>query len=141
MSLTFSTCAYYTHSNTFSTYGLRCQCGVPVIIEGETGVGKTALVEMLSKLWNHSQVVQWKKQQKRLLDFMRRNLGELGVDVSDTYQVCHNLRMFSVSGRMMHIIPLPFIPLLAFANIHNQCSPRSTGQNVLQKHCTHHFAH
>ena len=30
----------------------RFECGVPVIIEGETGVGKTALVEMLSILWN-----------------------------------------------------------------------------------------
>ena len=32
----------------------RFKCGVPVIIEGETGVGKTKLVEMLSKLWNQS---------------------------------------------------------------------------------------
>ena len=29
-------------------------CGVPVIIEGETGVGKTFLLEMLSHLWNES---------------------------------------------------------------------------------------
>ena len=35
-------------------------CGVPVIIEGETGVGKTALLEMLSKLWNYGWLVQWK---------------------------------------------------------------------------------
>ena len=39
----------------------RFKCGVPVIIEGETGVGKTALVEMLSKLWNQSLMSQWKK--------------------------------------------------------------------------------
>ena len=32
----------------------RFKCGVPVIIEGETGVGKTKLIEMLSKLWNQS---------------------------------------------------------------------------------------
>ena len=32
----------------------RRECQMPVIIEGETGVGKTALVEMLSKLWNYS---------------------------------------------------------------------------------------
>ena len=30
----------------------RRSCGIPVIIEGETGVGKTALLEMLSILWN-----------------------------------------------------------------------------------------
>lgn len=35
----------------------RKECGMPVIIEGETGVGKTCLVEMLSKLWNES----WKQ--------------------------------------------------------------------------------
>jgi hypothetical protein len=32
----------------------RRMCGVPVVIEGETGVGKTALVRMLSLLWNES---------------------------------------------------------------------------------------
>ena len=30
----------------------RSKCGVPVIINGETGVGKTFLLEMLSLLWN-----------------------------------------------------------------------------------------
>ena len=30
----------------------RKKCGVPVIIEGETGVGKTALLKMMSILWN-----------------------------------------------------------------------------------------
>ena len=47
----------------------RCKCGVPVIIEGETGVGKTALVEMLSKLWNQSLLHEWKNCQSQLLDF------------------------------------------------------------------------
>ena len=32
----------------------RRMCGVPVVIEGETGVGKTALLQMLSRLWNKS---------------------------------------------------------------------------------------
>lgn len=39
----------------------RKKCGVPVIIEGETGVGKTALIEMLSILWNHGYVQKLKK--------------------------------------------------------------------------------
>ena len=51
-----------------------------MIIEGETGVGKTALVEMLSKLWNQSLLIQWKRQKDQILDFMRRRLGELSVD-------------------------------------------------------------
>lgn len=37
----------------------RYQCGIPVIIEGETGVGKTALVDMLSALWNRPWLDQW----------------------------------------------------------------------------------
>jgi ABC-type transport system involved in cytochrome bd biosynthesis fused ATPase/permease subunit len=53
----------------------RYMCGVPVIIEGETGVGKTALVEMLSKLWNQSLLLEWKKQRSRLLDFFRNEIS------------------------------------------------------------------
>lgn len=37
----------------------RYQCGIPVIIEGETGVGKTALVDMLSALWNRPWLDAW----------------------------------------------------------------------------------
>ena len=68
----------------------RYKCGVPVIIEGETGVGKTALLEMLSKLWNHALVLEWKRQYRHLLDFMREKLLDISPDVSDNYQVCHN---------------------------------------------------
>ena len=34
----------------------RKLCGLPVVIQGETGVGKTCLLETLSKLWNLSSV-------------------------------------------------------------------------------------
>lgn len=50
-------------------------------------MGKTALVEMLSKLWNHALLVQWNRQRSRLLDFMRRKLGEISVEASDNYEV------------------------------------------------------
>ncbi len=52
----------------------RYECGIPVIIEGETGVGKTALVEMLSKLWNHSWVAQWERYKDRLVESVKRRL-------------------------------------------------------------------
>ena len=52
----------------------RFMCGSPVIIEGETGVGKTALVEMLSKLWNQSLLLEWKLERSRLLDFIQNVL-------------------------------------------------------------------
>ena len=48
----------------------RLKCGVPVILEGETGVGKTALVEMLSKLWDQSLLQEWNKQKRQLLDYI-----------------------------------------------------------------------
>ena len=44
----------------------RRECGMPVIIEGETGVGKTELLKMLSKLWNYTWEVQWSKQKEEL---------------------------------------------------------------------------
>ena len=86
-------CPHYTF-----TLSPRYECGVPVIIEGETGVGKTALVEMLSKLWNQSLLCQWKRQKDRILDFMRRKLGDLTADESsDEYMVLTNQKIpFSV---------------------------------------------
>lgn len=44
----------------------RKECGMPVIIEGETGVGKTALLRMLSKLWNYSYEIDLKSYIHRL---------------------------------------------------------------------------
>lgn len=55
----------------------RIQCGSPVIIEGETGVGKTALVEMLSKLWNQSLLLEWEREKDRLKDFVDKTMPGL----------------------------------------------------------------
>ena len=66
----------------------RYECGVPVIIEGETGVGKTALIDMLSKLWNQSLLVEWMKQRGRIMDFFVQILGEISADISSEYEVC-----------------------------------------------------
>ena len=52
----------------------RYECGEPVIIQGETGVGKTALIQMLSKLWNVSLDVELKRLKGRLLEFLRQKL-------------------------------------------------------------------
>jgi len=45
-----------------------------VIIEGETGVGKTALVEMLSRLWNFALFNTWNTYKERIMDFMKGKL-------------------------------------------------------------------
>ena len=53
----------------------RYECGIPVIIEGETGVGKTALIEMLSQLWNYSWFAQWERRKDRIVESMKKRLG------------------------------------------------------------------
>ena len=66
----------------------RCRCGVPVIIEGETGVGKTALIEMLSKLWNHSLLSEQKRFTSRVREFIEKKLKEFSHEINkDVYQV------------------------------------------------------
>lgn len=45
----------------------RRECGMPVIIEGETGVGKTELLKMLSKLWNYTFEVQLHEEKQKLV--------------------------------------------------------------------------
>ena len=49
----------------------RYECSVPVIIKGETGVGKTALVEMLSCLWSHAVLHLWNKERGIILTEIR----------------------------------------------------------------------
>lgn len=66
----------------------RYECGVPVIIKGETGVGKTALVDMLSKLWSHALLHIWNKERNNVLDAMRDLLSAKAEDSLDTYQLC-----------------------------------------------------
>ena len=65
----------------------RYRCGVPVIIEGETGVGKTALVQMLSVLWNHSLLSNWNKEKGRIHDVLRQRIGDLSEDSYEAYGV------------------------------------------------------
>lgn len=52
----------------------RARCRVPVVIEGETGVGKTALIEMMSKLWNLAVVQRWSRERGELLELIRHRL-------------------------------------------------------------------
>ena len=65
----------------------RYRCGVPVIIEGETGVGKTALIQMLSVLWNHSLLDSWNKEKIHIHDFIKSRIVELPENSFDGYGV------------------------------------------------------
>ena len=54
----------------------RRECGMPVIIEGETGVGKTELLKMLSKLWNYryeAQLRHYEQELKKTLDSIKKS--------------------------------------------------------------------
>ena len=42
----------------------RKECCMPVVIEGETGVGKTFLLDVLSSFWNESWHLQLNKQRQ-----------------------------------------------------------------------------
>ena len=77
----------------------RYKCGIPVIIEGETGVGKTALVEMLSKLWNQSFILKWDRQRSRLSDLFKEKLGKVSQDqhISDEFQVYFHVLLLIVT--------------------------------------------
>ncbi len=64
----------------------RKECGMPVILEGETGVGKTALIEMLSELWNQSLVTEWSKQRDRIISSIKKIFNEN--QVQQVYYIC-----------------------------------------------------
>ena len=54
----------------------RRLCGIPVIIKGETGVGKTFLLETLSALWNHALLTMLGDEREGLKDNLRRDLND-----------------------------------------------------------------
>lgn len=56
----------------------RYECGEPIILQGETGVGKTSLLQMLSKLWNVSLDVELKRLKERVLEFLQNKLKDDG---------------------------------------------------------------
>ena len=50
----------------------RYESGMPVIIEGETGVGKTFLIEMLASLWNQSLIDRLIRMRLKLWLLMKK---------------------------------------------------------------------
>ena len=70
----------------------RRQCGIPVIIEGETGVGKTALIEMLSKLWNHALINDWRTVKQRIVEQLYNKSH--GMIQSIQYPLCSLFAIF-----------------------------------------------
>ena len=53
----------------------RRLCGVPVVIKGESGVGKTFLLETLSALWNHALLADLDLERSRLKDELTKDFN------------------------------------------------------------------
>ena len=68
----------------------RRMCGVPVIIKGETGVGKTFLLEMLSHLWNESILTAISLERSSFQERLEQSLQ--GNDTEETREVLNVLR-------------------------------------------------
>ena len=64
----------------------RRKCGIPVIINGETGVGKTFLLEMLSILWNHSVVTALNKARSSLWNMLEVRLQHMCAFGKDEFE-------------------------------------------------------
>ena len=60
----------------------RSKCGVPVIINGETGVGKTFLLEMLSLLWNQPILSAINEQKNTFQELLKQKLEAHDTDES-----------------------------------------------------------
>ena len=84
----------------------RYSCGVPVIIKGETGVGKTALVDMLSQLWNNALLHIWTNERGRIIDAIR-DLMSINVEESlENYQILLEIVSNITSGKDVSISDL-----------------------------------
>ncbi len=77
----------------------RYSCGVPVIIKGETGVGKTALVDMLSQLWNNALLHIWNNERGRIIDAIRDLMSVRVEDSLENYQTCLEIVEAITAGR------------------------------------------
>ena len=90
-------------------------CGVPVIIEGETGVGKTALLHMVSILWNRS-LQNFKKS-------LLRDLAQLLTDRLPENGEWVTIPTGAVLAMLLHSInsALPFVTFLLYS-----CDPLSS---------------
>ena len=64
------------------------ECGIPVIIKGDIGVGKTAIVEMLSQLQNYALLHLWNKELSSILETISDLLKNKSEDSSIVYQQC-----------------------------------------------------
>ena len=96
----------------------RYKCGMPVIIEGETGVGKTALIEMLSKLWNQSLLMEWKRKSSGILDAIKELKSESKTDLTQVNTMSSKVVVFIYYVNLYFVATIMYLcTLLAVASI------------------------
>ena len=90
----------------------RYICGVPVIIKGETGVGKTALVEMLSRLWNNALLYLWNKERSTIINTIRDFMSKHNENSLENYQRCLEIVEAITTGRDVSVQDLMILEQL-----------------------------
>ena len=78
-------------------------CGMPVIIKGETGVGKTALVEMLSRLWNNALLRWWNKEKKNIVEAIQRLMKAKVIETPEDYKTCKQIADDVEAGKIVSV--------------------------------------
>ena len=83
-------------------------------------MGKTALIEMLSKLWNQSLLTQWKRRKGRILDFMRKRLDLSAEESTDeNYMVLYiccvvHIIVVAYTGSKLTAMHITYISIIAW---------------------------
>ena len=95
----------------------RRMCGVPVIIEGETGVGKTALVRMLSHLWNESVSQSRRTAIGRLAEILRKRRPGVSDAESEGFESEFSREEVDAAFRVSHALSNGSSPVEADVNL------------------------
>ena len=95
----------------------RRMCGVPVIIEGETGVGKTALVRMLSHLWNESVSQSRRAAIERLVEILRKRQAGVSGAESEGFESEFSREEVKAAFRVAHALSQGNSPVEADVNV------------------------
>ena len=102
----------------------RRMCGMPVIIQGETGVGKTFLLQMMSVLWNQQLVAELNLIRSRIVDMVRAHLNNFLLE-NESQSAAINSALDILSEKNGKCIPVPVlneIVLLKHVDSHHRGS-------------------
>ena len=120
----------------------RRMCGMPVIIQGETGVGKTFLLQMMSILWNQQLVAELNLIRSRVVDMIRAHLNNflLECTYSESQSEMVNSALGILSEKTDQCIPLPVLnEIVLLKHVGNQYRGRLFYESLLPILLNHRF--